>query len=277
MERHAEPERVLVGEHAAAPVRQDPALGGAGREGRHDLLGVEAGLDGQHETLGHAEVGPGEDHLVDGLGGLAGAHRAEVGDGPADRREDRAGPLDVGRLAAAPGSPAWRCAPPRCRRSRAHRRSRPPARRGGPRSRGWPPGRSWSSRSRASRPRRRRQPRRRRRARPRHRACRRRRPRRRRRRRPAPPGSPRSPRPARPAPVFARRPVPGAQRKAGPREIDGHRAAHGPQPGDPDPLHGRSPPQRPPHRRRARGAALDDSRAAFYRDAFASVAHGGRR
>ena len=46
-----------------------------------DLLRIEAGLDGQHDALGHAQVGARQDDLVDGLGGLAGADGAHVRDG----------------------------------------------------------------------------------------------------------------------------------------------------------------------------------------------------
>ena len=80
MERDLEPERVVVGQHPAAPIGEDPALGGAAAEGADHLLDVEAGLERQDDPLGDAEVGPGEDHLVDGLDRLAAADRTDVGD-----------------------------------------------------------------------------------------------------------------------------------------------------------------------------------------------------
>ena len=45
VERDLEPERVVVVEHPAAPVGQDPALGRAPAERADDLLDVEPGLD----------------------------------------------------------------------------------------------------------------------------------------------------------------------------------------------------------------------------------------
>ena len=94
-----EPERVVVVEHPPAPIGQDPALGCPSPERCDDLLDVEPGLHRQDDAFGHAEVGPGEDHLVDRLDRLAGADRPDMGDGPAECREDRASPFDVVRLA----------------------------------------------------------------------------------------------------------------------------------------------------------------------------------
>ena len=65
-----------------------------------DLLDVEPGLDGEDDALRDAEVGAGEDDLVDGLDRLAGADRSDMGDRPAHRRQHRAGALDVRRVAA---------------------------------------------------------------------------------------------------------------------------------------------------------------------------------
>ena len=85
VERDLEPERVVVVDHPAAPVGEDPALGRAAAERLDDLLDVEAGLDREDDALGDAEVRAGEDDLVDGLDRLAGADRADVGDRPAER------------------------------------------------------------------------------------------------------------------------------------------------------------------------------------------------
>ena len=63
---------------------EDPALGGAAAERADDLLDVEPGLDREDDPLGDAEVGAGQDHLVDGLDRLAGTDRADVGDRPAE-------------------------------------------------------------------------------------------------------------------------------------------------------------------------------------------------
>ena len=57
MERDLEPERVVVVEHPAAAVGEDPALRRAAAERADDLLDVEAGLDGEDDPLGDAEVG----------------------------------------------------------------------------------------------------------------------------------------------------------------------------------------------------------------------------
>ncbi len=93
--RDLEPERVLVVDHPAAAIGQHPALRGAAAEGRDHLLDVEAGLDREHDAFRDAEVRPGEDHLVDGLHGLPGTDRADMGDGPAERIQDRPGVLHV--------------------------------------------------------------------------------------------------------------------------------------------------------------------------------------
>ena len=100
VERDLEPERVVVVEHPAAPVGQDPALRRSPAEGADDLLDVEAGLDRQDDALGDAQVGAGQDDLVDGLDRLAGADRTDVGDRPAHGGQDGPGLLDVGRVAA---------------------------------------------------------------------------------------------------------------------------------------------------------------------------------
>ena len=86
VERDLEAERVVVLEHPAAAVREDPALSRSPAERADDLLDVEAGLHREDDALGDAEVRPGEDHLVDGLDRLAGADRADVGDRRAERR-----------------------------------------------------------------------------------------------------------------------------------------------------------------------------------------------
>ena len=83
VERDLEAERVVVVDHPAAAVGEHPALGRAAAERLDDLLDVEPGLDGQDDALGDAEVGAGEDDLVDGLDRLAGADRPDVGDRPA--------------------------------------------------------------------------------------------------------------------------------------------------------------------------------------------------
>ena len=101
MERNLEPQRVVVGDHPARAVRQDPALRGAAAERRDDLLDVEASFKPEHDPLGHAEVGARENHLVDRLDRLARAARPDVGDRLAHRGQDRGGALDRGRLAAA--------------------------------------------------------------------------------------------------------------------------------------------------------------------------------
>ena len=85
VERDLEAERVVVVEHPAAAVGEDPALGRAAAERPDDLLDVEAGLDRQDDALGDAEVGAGQDDLVDRLDRLAGADRPDVGDRPAHR------------------------------------------------------------------------------------------------------------------------------------------------------------------------------------------------
>ena len=126
MERDLEPERVVVVDHPAAAVGQHPALGRAAAERRDDLLDVEAGLDGEDDAFGDAEVGAGEDHLVDGLDRLAGTDRADVGDRPAEGVEDRPGVLDVRARRRRRRSSAWRSARPRCRPRRARRPSRSP-------------------------------------------------------------------------------------------------------------------------------------------------------
>ena len=99
MERDLEAEWIVVVDHPAAAVGEDPALGRSPTERRDDLLDVEAGLHGQDHALGDAEVGAGEDDLVDGLDRLPGTDRADVGDGLAHRRQDGPGALDVGRVA----------------------------------------------------------------------------------------------------------------------------------------------------------------------------------
>ena len=91
VERDLEPERVVVVDHPAAAVGEDPALGRPAAERADDLLDVEAGLDREDDALGDAEVGAGEDDLVDGLDRLAGADRADVGDRPAEGLRGRAG------------------------------------------------------------------------------------------------------------------------------------------------------------------------------------------
>ena len=57
VERDLEAERVVVVEHPAAAVGEDPALGRAAAERADDLLDVEAGLDREDDALGDAEVG----------------------------------------------------------------------------------------------------------------------------------------------------------------------------------------------------------------------------
>ena len=100
MERELEPERVVVVDHPAAPVGEHPALGGPAAERADHLLDVQTGLDGEDDPLRDPDVGPGQDHLVDGLDRLPGTDRTDVGDRPAHRREDGPGVLDVGRIAA---------------------------------------------------------------------------------------------------------------------------------------------------------------------------------
>ena len=95
-----EPERVLVVDHPAAPVLEHPAARRPAAQRRRDRLGIEAGLEGEHDPLGDAEVGAGDHDLVDGLDRLAAARGAEVRDRLAHRLEDRPGTLGVGRLAA---------------------------------------------------------------------------------------------------------------------------------------------------------------------------------
>src|SRR5207247_10385949 len=95
-----ETERVVVGDHPAASVGQDPALGGTAAEGFDDLLDVEPGLYRENDSFGDAEVGSRQDHLVDCLHRLAGPARANVGDGRAEGLADRARPLDGRRLSA---------------------------------------------------------------------------------------------------------------------------------------------------------------------------------
>ena len=51
MERDLEAERVVVVDHPAAAVGEDPALGRSPTERADDLLDVEAGLDGQDDAL----------------------------------------------------------------------------------------------------------------------------------------------------------------------------------------------------------------------------------
>ncbi len=100
MERHLEPERVVVVDHPAAAVLEDPALRRAAGERPDDLLDVQPGLDREHDALGHAEVGAGEDDLVDRLDRLAGTDRADVGDRPAEGRQDGPGAFEVVLVAA---------------------------------------------------------------------------------------------------------------------------------------------------------------------------------
>ena len=100
VERDLEPERVVVVDHPATAVGEDPALGRAPAERADDLLDVEAGLDREDDALGDAEVGAGQDDLVDRLDRLAGADRPDVGDGPAEGVQDRSRVLDVALVAA---------------------------------------------------------------------------------------------------------------------------------------------------------------------------------
>ena len=100
MQRRLEAQRVVVGDHPGAAVLEHPASGGAAGEGPHELLGVEAGLDAQHDALRYAEVGAREDHLVHGLGRLAGPDGAHAGDRLAHRAEDGPGAVEVGLVAA---------------------------------------------------------------------------------------------------------------------------------------------------------------------------------
>ena len=79
MERDLEPERVVVLEHPAAPIREHPRLRRAAGERGHDLLHVQAGLQREDDALGDAQVRAREDDLVDRLDGLAGADRARHG------------------------------------------------------------------------------------------------------------------------------------------------------------------------------------------------------
>ena len=58
MESELEPERVVVVDHPATAIGEHPALGGAAAEGAHDLLDVEAGLDGEDDPLGDARDMP---------------------------------------------------------------------------------------------------------------------------------------------------------------------------------------------------------------------------
>ncbi len=51
VERDLEPERVVVVDHPAAAVGEDPALGRSAAERTDDLLDIEAGLDGQDDAL----------------------------------------------------------------------------------------------------------------------------------------------------------------------------------------------------------------------------------
>ena len=94
------PERVLVIDHPAGAVGEDPALGRSPAERLDDLLDVEPGLDREDDALGDAEVGAREDDLVDGLDRLPRADRADMGDRPAERVEHRPGVLDVALGAA---------------------------------------------------------------------------------------------------------------------------------------------------------------------------------
>ena len=126
MERDLEPERVVVVDHPAAAVGEDPALGGAAAERLDDLLDVEAGLDREDDALGDAEVRPGQDDLVDGLDRLAGADRADVGDRPAEGLRGRAGRARRRPRRRRRRSSGWRSARPRCRRRRARRPSATP-------------------------------------------------------------------------------------------------------------------------------------------------------
>ena len=115
MERDLEPERVVVVDHPAAAIGEDPALRRSPTERPDDLLDVEAGLDRQDDPFGDAEVGAGQDDLVDGLDRLAGADRADVGDRPAHRRR---GPAGRARRRLHRPRRRWsgsRCGRPRCR------------------------------------------------------------------------------------------------------------------------------------------------------------------
>src|SRR5439155_21658909 len=98
VKRRLETERVVVGDHPAASVGQDPALGGTTAEGFDDLLDVEPGLHRENDSFGDAKEGTCQDHLVDCLHGLAGPARANVGDGLAEDLEDRVRPLEGRRL-----------------------------------------------------------------------------------------------------------------------------------------------------------------------------------
>src|SRR4051794_33013764 len=80
VEGDLEAERVVVRDHPPAAVSQDPALGCAATKGVNHLLDIETRLHGEDNSLGAPQVGPGEDHLVDGLHGLARAARTDVGD-----------------------------------------------------------------------------------------------------------------------------------------------------------------------------------------------------
>ncbi len=93
------PERVVVGDHPAAAVGEDPALRRATAQRFDDLLDVEARPDGQHDALGDAQVRAGEDDLVDGLDRLARTDRSDVGDGLAHGRQHGPGALDVSGVA----------------------------------------------------------------------------------------------------------------------------------------------------------------------------------
>jgi hypothetical protein len=94
VERDLEPERVVVGDHPPASVRQDPALRGTTGQRLHDLFDIETCLQRKDDPFGHAEVGSGQDHLVDGLDRLPAPDRPDMGDGPADRFEDWTRALD---------------------------------------------------------------------------------------------------------------------------------------------------------------------------------------
>ena len=134
MEGDLEPERIVVVDHPAAPVLQHPALGRSPAERRDHLLDVEAGPDREHDPLRDAQVGAGEDDLVDRLDRLTRADRSDVGD-----RLDPSQPGSAGlarrrlrrRRRRSSASPSGL---PRSRPTRARRSSRCPAHAGAPRS-----------------------------------------------------------------------------------------------------------------------------------------------
>jgi len=101
VERDLEAQRVLVVDHPAAAVGEDPALGGSAAERLDHLSHVQAGLEGQHDPLRHPEIRSSENHLVHSLHRLTRTDRPDVGDRPANGREHRPRPFDVRGLPAA--------------------------------------------------------------------------------------------------------------------------------------------------------------------------------